>query len=308
MSWLILVVFIDVAHVWSTLFRTYLNRENKVKFEKALWLVPLACYFIGVILYGLGALTFWRVLAYVAVFHFIRQQYGLYALYYGKEFSEANKTQVPLLHKVTIYSSAFIPIILWHLKGPQSFNWFISADFSYFNLSKSLTDGLIQSLEFFGPLILGYYCLRGFLESRLQFFSRPKFWIVISTYISWWTGIIWIANDWSFTFTNVLTHGLPYFTLIGLFHFSDHKKRQQLIWPKRYGLLTGVLFLMALGLTEEAFWDVFLWREQQPIFGNLYGIKSVKNLSIETLLVPLLALPQATHYALDGLIWRRERF
>jgi hypothetical protein len=44
-------------------------------------LVPLLGFAIGVALYSEGELVFWRALAYLAVFHFIRQQYGWVALY-----------------------------------------------------------------------------------------------------------------------------------------------------------------------------------------------------------------------------------
>jgi hypothetical protein len=39
---------------------------------------------LGVALYSEGELTFWKVLAFVAVFHFVRQQYGWVALYRRK--------------------------------------------------------------------------------------------------------------------------------------------------------------------------------------------------------------------------------
>ena len=47
-------------------------------------LVPVAAYAVGVALYSEGELNFWRVLAIVAVFHFVRQQYGWVALYRRK--------------------------------------------------------------------------------------------------------------------------------------------------------------------------------------------------------------------------------
>src|SRR5690242_21728339 len=74
-TWISAVLLIDVAHVWATSFRVYFDVEE---FKRRFWLyalVPLCGYAIGVALYSEGALTFWRVLAAVAVFHFIRQQY-----------------------------------------------------------------------------------------------------------------------------------------------------------------------------------------------------------------------------------------
>src|SRR5688572_33038311 len=83
-TWISAVLLIDVAHVWSTSFRVYFDTEE---LKRRLWLyvlVPVASYAVGVALYSEGELNFWRVLAIVAVFHFVRQQYGWVALYRRK--------------------------------------------------------------------------------------------------------------------------------------------------------------------------------------------------------------------------------
>ncbi len=83
-TWVSAVLLIDVAHVWSTSFRVYFDAEE---FKRRFWLyllVPIFGYAVGVALYSEGELTFWRALAIVAVFHFVRQQYGWVALYRRK--------------------------------------------------------------------------------------------------------------------------------------------------------------------------------------------------------------------------------
>src|SRR5829696_602409 len=83
-TWISAVLLIDVAHVWSTSFRVYFDTEE---FKNRIWLytlVPLFGYLVGVALYSESSLTFWRALAIVAVFHFVRQQYGWVALYRAK--------------------------------------------------------------------------------------------------------------------------------------------------------------------------------------------------------------------------------
>ena len=75
-TWISAVLLIDVAHVWSTSFRVYFDKEE---LKRRFWLyllVPIFGYAVGVALYSEGELTFWRALAIVAVFHFVRQQYG----------------------------------------------------------------------------------------------------------------------------------------------------------------------------------------------------------------------------------------
>ncbi|WP_224751258.1 hypothetical protein [Mucilaginibacter pankratovii] len=60
--WLFLVVFIDVAHVYSTLYRTYFN-QGAYKKNAFLIVVPIACYMVGVLLYSYSGMLFWRLLA-----------------------------------------------------------------------------------------------------------------------------------------------------------------------------------------------------------------------------------------------------
>jgi hypothetical protein len=81
-AWIATVVFVDVAHVWATAYRVYLD-PDEMRRRPALYLgLPLAAYVAGVALYSVGSASlFWRVLAYVAVLHFVRQQYGWVALY-----------------------------------------------------------------------------------------------------------------------------------------------------------------------------------------------------------------------------------
>src|ERR1700754_904574 len=80
-AWVPAVLLIDVAHVWSTVFRVYLDKDEMQRRPTLYWLVPVISFAIGVALYSEGEVVFWRALAYVAVFHFVRQQYGWVALY-----------------------------------------------------------------------------------------------------------------------------------------------------------------------------------------------------------------------------------
>jgi len=54
---------------------------------------------------------------------------------------------------------------------------------------------------------------------------------------------------------------------------------------------------------EETLWDRWVWHDRAWLFGES---DDLGDLAL-TLLVPLLALPQALHYALDGFIWKVRR-
>ena len=56
-GWVILVLLIDVAHVYSTLFRTYLHKENYIQHKGLYIAVPIVCYVVCVLLYSMGPMT-----------------------------------------------------------------------------------------------------------------------------------------------------------------------------------------------------------------------------------------------------------
>src|SRR6185503_15842030 len=58
-AWIATVLAVDVAHVWSTAYRVYLDPEERLR-RPALYLgVPLAAYVVGVVLYSTSPGLFW---------------------------------------------------------------------------------------------------------------------------------------------------------------------------------------------------------------------------------------------------------
>ena len=64
----------------------------------------------------------------------------------------------------------------------------------------------------------------------------------------------------------------------------------------------GVLWLIAY--VEEMFWDRAVWHDHGWLFGAPWEVGE----KVKALVVPLLALPQLTHYVLDGFVWRRGKY
>mgnify|MGYP003349450085 FL=1 len=79
--WIALVLCVDVAHVYASIYRSYLHPKAFLLRRQLFLAVPLACWAGGVMLYSVRASFFWTALAYLAVFHFVRQQYGFLRLY-----------------------------------------------------------------------------------------------------------------------------------------------------------------------------------------------------------------------------------
>lgn len=307
--WGVLIVGVDVAHVYSTLFRTYADRDEFEARKTLYTLTPFICWIAGTILYSMDALFFWRAIAYLAVFHFVRQQYGFMMIYGRKETK-----QPPLyrhIDKAAIYLATLYPLIYWHTHLPRQFEWFIEGDF------KAITATWLDHIAFaMYVVIMGLYLLKeiGFFI-RNHSINLPKNALLLGTALSWWVGIVVFDNDLAFTAVNVLAHGIPYIALIWIYgrNQASLEPKKSLVgkltfqrffsWPM-IPLFIGILVLFAY--VEEGLWDGLIWAEHKSLFAPFHFLPSLEDKETLAWLVPLLALPQLTHYALDAFIWRMK--
>ena len=62
--------------------------------------------------------------------------------------------------------------------------------------------------------------------------------------------------------------------------------------------------VVTLAYLEEAIWDALVWRDHAELFAWSWKLPAIEAEEVLMIIVPLLAVPQATHYVLDGFIWR----
>ncbi len=308
-AWVCFVLFVDVAHVYSSLFRTYFDANAFRKNRMLLLTIPSVCWTVGCLLYSIDAMLFWRTLAYVAVFHFIRQQYGFMALYSRTEPADYHRLR--WLDASVIYAATLYPILYWHTHLPRNFNWFVSGDFVE-SMPACVAD---SALVIYGLVMVTYLVKELVFLRTTGFFNLPKNLIVWGTALSWWVGIVAFNSDMAFTMTNVVTHGIPYMALIWLYHrkkrpsgdgsFTVRGGGMDLLRTLTLSYLPAFLiFLGILAYLEEGLWDGFVWREHLAFFAPFSHLPAIADPALLAILVPLLSLPQATHYVLDGFIWR----
>ncbi len=288
--WLAAVLLVDVAHVHATLFRTYLDRQELQRRPLLYTFAPLSAFAIGIVLYDQGAMAFWRCAAYLAIFHFVRQQYGWVALYRARG-GERDRTG-RWIDIAAIYASTLYPLLWWHAHLPRRFSWFVAND-----LAGRIPEPIVQGAGVLYVAILATYAVR----SAMAGFPNPgKDLVVATTALCWYVGIIALNSDFAFTMTNVLIHGVPYLALVYLYARRNASPASLAARMVRSGpaLLLGLVWVLAF--VEEAAWDHTAWHEHAQYFGSGWALDR-----FELWLVPLLAVPQLTHYILDGFIWRR---
>src|SRR5215813_7676974 len=206
-AWVPAVLLVDVAHVYATAFRVYLDTGELRRRRRLYLMVPVAGLVAGIILYSRGEIIFWRALAYLAVFHFIRQQYGWVALYRAKAGERGRLGKA--IDSSAIYLATLYPLVYWHTHLPRRFWWFLAHDFA------SVPIALDKILKPIYAIALGAYAVKSLYGALVERRPNPgKDIIVLTTAVCWYVGIVGLNSDYAFTVTNVVTHGIPYLALV----------------------------------------------------------------------------------------------
>jgi hypothetical protein len=292
--WVIGVLLVDVAHVWSTGFLILDPIERRE--HRRLWIaIPMVAVLAGVALYRAGGSPlFWRAVAYLAAFHFVRQQWGWVSLYRARANERDRLGRI--IDGAAIYAATLYPLLWWHAHQPRRFAWMIPGDF-------------VPLPELAAELALPLYLLAllayAAAAARRWIAGTPtpgKDLLVATTAITWWVGIVGFDSDYAFTVTNVLTHGVPYLALV--FVVARRRGVPALSGPAPHALAVLLGSLAAIAFLEELCWDRAVWRERGWLFGGAWDPAAIE--PWVGVLVPLLAAPQLSHYLLDGFIWRKS--
>ncbi|MDP3278359.1 MAG: hypothetical protein Q8Q09_24435 [Deltaproteobacteria bacterium] len=312
-AWLALVVGVDVAHVWGSLYRVYFDPSELRRRPWHYGLTPVVVFVVGGLLAQRGTLLFWRALAYLAAFHFVRQQVGFVAIYH--RLAGESHTRDAALDRAAIYAATGYALVHWHAHLPRAFDWFFAGDF---------VSGLPRWVSYIAQIptamVLGAWGLRTLMRAlggragALPKLNLGAATVVLSTAMCWLTGIVWTHSDWAFTVTNVPLHGVPYMALVWRYsagrYSAQSEPSEQGAAPKELGFAAWIVSkgpvafvatLVAFALCEEFLWDRTVWHERSFLFGEW----AIRPTALFTpWILAALSTPQVTHYLLDGWVWR----
>ncbi|MCT2408016.1 hypothetical protein NZD88_10745 [Chryseobacterium antibioticum] len=294
-TWLFLIVFVDVAHVYSTLFKTYFVKGEVKKRKLLYWGIPVLSWLLGVALFQFGSLVFWSGLALAAVFHFIRQQYGFMRIYARFEPNNWSKR----IDEVAIYSATVYPMLYW-FKTPRAFTWFVENEFDWL---KNLPDYTGPITIIYAVILMTWILKTVFEVFKTGNFNIPKIVLIAGTYLSWYFGIVYFNNDLVFTFLNVISHGIPYIALVYIREIrqkENHQLDRLSVFKSALGIFLFIGVILGFAFFEEFLWEVLVWNEH-------FSLDLHVSENILQFLIPLLVVPQLSHYLLDGFIWRKPK-
>ncbi|MEZ4448897.1 MAG: hypothetical protein R3B09_05395 [Nannocystaceae bacterium] len=293
--WIVAVLLVDVAHVYASLYRTYLDPVARRIHRKRLIAAPLLCGWFGLLLHLESPLLFWGALAYVAIFHFIKQHLGFALLYVRAAGEPAVDRRLVV---ATIWAGTLAPVVWWHAHLPRNFSWFVDGDLV--GGAPAWLGTLALAVE--APILALFALRRVHLALRGRGSGPMIPLLTLVPVFTWHLGIVWFDDDRVFTLTNVLLHGVPYMALTWLAG-GRAWIRARLPGAGAFGLLLGFYgLLLALAAGEEWLWDRLVWHDRPELFGG--GEALELHPLAAAAITALLAVPQATHYLLDRWIWR----
>lgn len=301
-SWIVGVMLVDVAHVWSTAFVVYLDPAEWRRRPLLYGGVPLVCFGAGAALYAAGGPGwFWRIVAYLAVFHFVRQQYGWVMLYRARNGERDRLGR--WIDGAAVYAATLYPMIYWHAHLPRAFSWMKRGDFA-----GGIPVEVATVAGWLYAAILAAYVARALVQRPV---SWGKHLVVATTAACWYVGIVATNSDYTFTVTNVFIHGIPYLVLVYVYARNAAREpvsaggaSAQLLGPagsRGRGVVVFLATLWVIAYVEELIWDRAIWHDREWLFGDGFDVGWGA-----ALLVPLLATPQLAHYVLDAFLWRRR--
>lgn len=294
LGWLVFVVGIDVAHVWASLYRAWLDPDVRRRWWRRLVSLPIAVLIVASAVQWAAPARFWTAMAYLAVFHFVRQQAGFAMLY---RVREGLPTRGPdaALERFAIYALCGAPLLWWHAHLPRPYAWFTADDF---------VRGLPVAVAHAGAVLAAaIVAAHGVVRLRSGRWSPGRDLWLLATAAAWGLGIVAAGGDAAFTLPNVVAHGVPYLALVHLVarrRWARHgvgPAEPDWFLPSRLPVFLAPL--LALAIAEEGLWDALVWHDRPELFGA-WSVPAW----VGAVAVPVLAVPQLVHYLLDGFVWQ----
>lgn len=302
-------MFFDVPHVWGTIYKTYLDKSQLEK-HKALYIwIPLITFIVLLILTLADSTLYllFFVLAFFAVFHFIKQQLWFIMLYAYKEINKSN-TSI-LMDKILAWIITWWPILYWFSNlDTRNYNWFTNDDFI------KLPDILFPAIWYISILFwLFYIWYEIFRYKKWEILNIWKYLYILWTFFVWFYWIVWTNSMLIFWLWNMLLHGWNFFAIT---YYSTKDRINKWLF-KTYkifnffankNIFLFILPLFIIWFIEQSTWALFL--DNEEFFHYFYNMKLYElfkniNIYVFSITIALLALPQTTHYILDGIIWKK---
>lgn len=294
--WLFALVLMDGGHIFGTLFRVYLDREEVRRRPYLYWLTPLGCFLIALLAAQVGLWLYIRLIAYAAIFHFVRQQYGWVRLYRHRR-GEGDKLG-GRLDEITVYAATLYPLLYLHVHAVPGIGWLSPSDLV------RLPDILLPFTVAYWAIMTAYLLKSLYAWSGRAMTNPGKDIVVVTTALCWYLGLVTFhESTFARAFCVVVLHAMPYYALT--YNYTRLRRKAGHTvggWFGREWTSFLVFHILLAILLKEA-WSLVKGSKSLSLFGT--GSWLIPREAV-FILIPLLGTVQLTHYFLDAFIWRKK--
>jgi hypothetical protein len=276
--------FLDTGHLLSTAFRSYLDAEVRRQRRVLLFAAPPLIGLAGGAIYvAFGAQYFLYVVAYMNLYHIVRQQYGWLA-FSRRRGGESSGIDRPL-DKYTLYAAMILPALWTHV--------FLGPSPRRIPVAKSeALSGLIVCA--FVVVIGTYLARQAYKMAAGQPLNPAKLLLVLSTAATW--GAVMFLRSPFLPLVASLYHSVPY---LGLIYISARNNgaptsAPRALFGRRYSWGAYAVVVVAAG---------YLGTKSLHV---LDGVPA--DLTFGVSLVVFTAVIPVMHYLIDGVIWKRRAY
>ncbi len=277
---------VDGSHVYSTLLVSYSDPEMFRKLKPILIAVPLSIFALAFVSHFSGYRSYFIIfLAYLAVIHFIRQEFG-----WMKLATRLDPSCPRWLARLDIFSSYAMTILpmLWFLRNSGPAHWYEKGDMV------AVPDIIGNTaLNLYLPVVFVFLAGNIWHSYKTKTINSTKFLVAINTFFGWYMAKIHVQNAYIAVWLLIFHHGFPYYFLV----FKTER-----ITATGWRARLGPLRVPAMYLTCVALFGAVFYFPQ--LIGSPQELKSIPHL--KSAIYAFAVFPQASHFILDAYIWKKK--
>jgi hypothetical protein len=274
------ILFLDIPHVYATVVRLGVERDQYLKAKILFIGLPLLALLIVSLLAEKNQIWGWRFIAYLNIWHTLRQQWGFVSLS-NKKFGTDTKLN-RWLDQSAIYLMTLFPV-LWLHSQPIDGGWLVVGD-----IPRLFQGDYIHYFHWAYMVLIACYFAYFFLQSEKQGkVNWTKLNILVTTMVAWYVGIVVM---WERTWMIDLQHAVPYLYLVYFYGRKNWGERNKLFQGTAFNV--GVKFqVLLIALSVGIYFFPLALNDYLPA-GIALGL--------------MMFFPM-THYLLDGFMWKSRR-
>jgi hypothetical protein len=282
------LVFLDSPHSFASLYGSYWDPQEWKARRTLYLLLPLSLVLALTIGVRHSLPLTLRIIAYLNLFHFIRQQYGWMKL--SQRRDPLPDKEVRIHHRIeiaSIYGATLAPTLWWHGR-PSAGGWLYEGDLVFGVIPHQVGSIAMTIQGLLAAALVASLCFRW---KRYRRWEWSPFLIWLSTTIAWTGGIV---LDWGLEKTLMLDvlHVGVYLYFVYQFGKARWRGKADKIQAAPFYRATPWLFYFPLlGLA------LLCWGFSKEV---------TEILTLPPLLLALVLTPPTLHYLLDTWIWKKS--